>query len=79
MSLLDASRWTMRPHRLKADDPHRLRCPRGHTGWEPINGGFWCQACERVTDAKTGEELGREAVRELEREIAANAAAGGGD
>lgn len=78
----------MRPHRLKADDPHRLRCPRGHTGWEPINGGFWCQACERrladgsfkrVTDAKTGEELGREAVRELEREIARETVARGGD
>lgn len=78
----------MRPHRLKADDPHRLRCPRGHTGWEPINGGFWCQACERrlgdgsfkrVSDAKTGRKLGREDVRELEREIAVTAAERGSD
>jgi len=68
-----------KPHALRDDDPHRLRCPRGHSGWKPINGGFWCPACERwaadgafkqVTDAKTGEQLGREEVRRLERDLA---------
>lgn len=71
----------VRPHQLKDDDPHRLRCPRDHSGWKPINGGFWCPACERrfedgafkqVRDAKTGERLDREAVRALEQDLAAD-------
>lgn len=68
----------MQHHRLKNDDPHRLRCPRGHAGWKPINGHFWCPACERrfedgafarVEDAKTGEMLDRTAVRRLEEQV----------
>lgn len=68
----------MQNHRLRDDDPHRLRCPNGHSGWEAINGHFWCRACDRgrcwdsdgdfelVRDAKTGDRLDREDVRELE-------------
>ena len=68
----------MQPHRLRDDDPHRLQCPRRHSSWEPVNGGFWCASCERrfesgafelVRDAKTGEMLDREAVRALEDEL----------
>lgn len=69
----------VRPHQLKDDDPHRLKCPRGHSSWKPINGGFWCPKCEQrredgafkqVEDAKTGDTLGRKDVRELEKELA---------
>jgi len=70
----------MQAHRLRDDDPHRLQCPRGHSGWEPIDGHFWCPACargdwetdgdfEEVRDAKTDERLDRGAVRELEDEL----------
>jgi len=68
-----------KPHRLKDGDPHRLQCPRRHTGWKPINGGFWCPTCEqqyedgafkRVRDAKTGDRLDRKDVRELEDALA---------
>lgn len=70
----------VKPHRLRDDDPHRLRCPAGHSGWEPINGHFWCPACEqgdwgreasfeRVYDAKTGEQLDREDVEALEQQL----------
>lgn len=69
---------SVQAHQLRDDDPHRLQCPIGHSGWEPVNGHFWCPACERwsgdgsfdrVRDAKTGETLDREAVRDLEREL----------
>jgi len=72
----------MHPHSLRDGDPHRLRCPRSHSGWEPVNGGFWCQTCERrfgdgafkqVRDAKTGERLDRVDVRELEQRLAGQA------
>jgi len=75
----------MRPHRLKADDPHRLTCPAGHSGWRPIDGHFWCARCERntsgregaferVVDRLTGETLDRAAVRELEEQLASEEA-----
>jgi hypothetical protein len=69
----------VRPHRLKDDDPHRLKCPRRHSSWKPIDGAFWCPKCEKqyedgafeeVRDAKTGDRLGREDVRELENALA---------
>lgn len=69
----------VKPHELKDGDPHRLQCPRRHSGWKPINGGFWCPTCEKqyedgafkqVRDAKTGAALGREEVRELEEQLA---------
>jgi hypothetical protein len=63
-----------------AAEPYRLQCPNGHSNWEPIDGHFWCESCEkhwddtdgtfqRVVDAKTGDELDREAVRELEDRV----------
>lgn len=68
-------------HSLKDDDPHRLRCPVGHSGWKPINGHFWCPHCaksswereasfEHVRDAKTGDLLDREDVQALEDALA---------
>jgi hypothetical protein len=69
----------VRPHTLKDDDPHRLKCPRKHSSWKPIDGAFWCPKCEQqyedgafeeVRDAKTGDRLGREDVRELEDALA---------
>jgi len=69
----------VKPHALRDDDSYRLRCPRDHSGWKPINGGFWCPACERrfedgafkfVEDAKTGDRLDRDDVRDLEADLA---------
>lgn len=70
----------MQAHRLRADDPHRLVCPRDHSGWEPVNGHFWCEACarsdwpgdgsfDRVEDKLTGDMLDREDVRDLEQRL----------
>jgi hypothetical protein len=28
-------------------EPYRLRCPNGHTDWEPTNSHAWCRSCSR--------------------------------
>lgn len=59
--------------------PHVLRCPHGHTSFQPVDGHFWCQRCARsdrletdgsfqhVENVQSGERLDREDVRELEQ------------
>jgi hypothetical protein len=65
--------------------PYALRCPHGHSSWEPIDGHFTCRACSRserdtdgtfqeVHNVQTGETLDREELAQLEEHACRNAA-----
>lgn len=44
----------------------RLQCPENHIRWEPMEGGFYCESCERhytrMRDTKAGEMFDRSEI-----------------
>lgn len=50
-------------------EPHRWRCPNGHTSWTRTNSHLWCKSCRAASEHDDDVHPEHYALRDAKRDV----------